>query len=446
MKRALDEAAQWCARLQAPDCSSQQHRQFQQWLQAHPDNVEAYAMAEALCWGLHERVESDARLSAMVDRALAMGQESGSTLHDLAELRGKSAVSDRSNGDDPKKFYEKNNLGPFQGNPGAASAERPNLNSVRKLKAIEPSVEPALPGFGHRSVQEPDLNHENPEAVLKILANSYKYVASRKHSTSNRKSTFRFRLRVPLAAAASVMMVALLGGLKLSQLTSSEELKYSSSMSDQLTIKLQDGTQTQLDVNSAVNVKMTAESRTVELVRGRAIFDVATDQSRPFSVTVDGSQVIALGTRFQIQRDAHRMVVTLEEGLVDVIGTSSGIVQRQHLNPGDQLKIDLSASSPWEISRVEVDAVTSWSRGRHVFRSTPLAAALDEVNRYATTKIRLGEPNLREMEVSGNFLIGDSRIVASAFVAALPLRMVDIGTELILFPVHAAALPKDLGG
>lgn len=444
MKRALDEAAHWCARLQAPDCSSQQHRQFQQWLQAHPDNVEAYAMAEALCWGLQERVESDERLTAMVDRALAMGVDHSDYPEEGIEREDISVASKQAASDDSKKSYDQVDR---KSDRLSRNSVRTEFEGFRDKKIIRFPAVQGLESLKSRSIRAMNLAPEKPAV---IPGNERGFSAhnspSQKDSSPARKSAFRFRLKMPLAAAASVMMVALLGGLKIPNFTTSEVLRYTSSKSEQLTVKLQDGTHTQLDVNSVVNVKMTTESRTVELLRGRAIFDVAHDQNRPFSVTVGDSQVVALGTRFQVQRDDQKMVVTLEEGLVDVIGTSSGIVKRQHLNPGDQLKVDLSASSPWERSRVEVDTVTSWSRGRHVFRNAQLAEALDEINRYATAKIRLGDPNLEEMEVSGNFVIGDSRLVASAFVAALPLRMVDIGTELILFPVHSASLSEESGG
>ncbi len=78
--------------------------------------------------------------------------------------------------------------------------------------------------------------------------------------------------------------------------------------------------------------------------------------------------------------------------------------------------------------------VTSWSRGRLVFRGTPLSDALDEVNRYGDRKVRLGDPELAQLPVGGNFIAGETDLIVSAFAAALSLRVVDGGSgEIILF-------------
>ena len=83
---------------------------------------------------------------------------------------------------------------------------------------------------------------------------------------------------------------------------------------------------------------------------------------------------------------------------------------------------------------VDTYMATSWSRGRLVFRGTPLAEALEEVNRYSTRKLRLADPSLASLPVGGNFIAGDSELIVSAFAAALPLRSVDGGGgEILLF-------------
>ncbi len=88
---------------------------------------------------------------------------------------------------------------------------------------------------------------------------------------------------------------------------------------------------------------------------------------------------------------------------------------------------------------VDAQMVTSWSRGRLVFRGTPLSEALEEVNRYGDRKVRLGDPELARMPVGGNFIAGETDLIVSAFAAALPLRVVDGGAgEIILFRRYRA--------
>jgi transmembrane sensor len=73
-----------------------------------------------------------------------------------------------------------------------------------------------------------------------------------------------------------------------------------------------------------------------------------------------------------------------------------------------------------------------------VFRATPLAVAVQEINHYAARKVRLGDPQLASLVVGGNFVAGDSESVVAAFAAALPVRVVDGGGELILFQRYEA--------
>jgi transmembrane sensor len=77
---------------------------------------------------------------------------------------------------------------------------------------------------------------------------------------------------------------------------------------------------------------------------------------------------------------------------------------------------------------------TSWSRGRLLFRGTPLAEAIEEVNRYSARKVRLADPSLADLAIGGNFIAGDSELIVSAFAAALPIRAVEGGGgEILLF-------------
>jgi len=71
-------------------------------------------------------------------------------------------------------------------------------------------------------------------------------------------------------------------------------------------------------------------------------------------------------------------------------------------------------SAKGAIRKVATDAArtTSWTTGRLVFRETPLAAAVAEVNRYSDRKVELVGPGLAERPVSGFFDVGDSESFA----------------------------------
>jgi transmembrane sensor len=202
-------------------------------------------------------------------------------------------------------------------------------------------------------------------------------------------------------------------------------------------VTLPDQSVVHLDVDSEIAVRMGDHSREITLTRGRALFDVARDRQRPFVVTAGGTRTTALGTKFQVAHDAERVVVVLTEGSVAVAPAnpdpaSFAASWEERLAPGEQLHVEGHAA-PRKTS-IDTFMATSWSRGRLVFRGTPLSEAIEEVNRYSDRKLRLADPSLAVLRVGGNFIAGDSELIVSAFAAALPLRSVDGGGgEILLF-------------
>lgn len=197
------------------------------------------------------------------------------------------------------------------------------------------------------------------------------------------------------------------------------------------TVRLEDGSIVQLDVASRFSARYDRKRRSLVLLDGRAVFQVAHDAGRPLTVKAGDGSVTALGTRFQVWRDGARTVVTLLEGSVAVArqarSGAAGDAQLQsdgqlaQLQPGEQLSWTENASG-WTRHVVDADAVSAWSRGRLVFRGAPLADVVKEVNRYATRPLELDGAGLGELPVHGNFVIGEAERTAAALEAALPLR------------------------
>ena len=239
------------------------------------------------------------------------------------------------------------------------------------------------------------------------------------------------RWAIPAALAASVAVAALAIGISRVSSPTHTATERVATADERRELVLEDGTVVHVDVRTELEVELTADARVVVLTKGRAIFDVAHDPQRPFSVSAGSGRVTALGTRFEVRHTDEQTIVTLAEGAVTVSGDLRGQRQTQRLEPGDQLRI--APRREWAKRRVDPAAATSWSIGRHVFRDERLADALVEVNLYAETKVRLADPALADLLVSGSFVSGDSEAVVAAFAAVLPLRVADAGDELLIF-------------
>ncbi|MBA4285047.1 MAG: hypothetical protein C0434_05900 [Xanthomonadaceae bacterium] len=196
-------------------------------------------------------------------------------------------------------------------------------------------------------------------------------------------------------------------------------------------LALADGSTVELDVGSAIEVELGDDQRRVALLRGRAMFSVAHDAARPFSVQAGEGRTVALGTRFQVDLRGDAVAVTLAEGSVAVSGTGRLEGRSERLQPGEQLSYGAEPQA-WAKREVDIQVATGWERGRLVFHGTPLSEALAEVNRYVEQPIRIADPALAGLPVSGNFIAGDSHLVASALVQTLPISAREQGQEIIL--------------
>lgn len=254
------------------------------------------------------------------------------------------------------------------------------------------------------------------------------------YDTANRRTSRRW---VMPAAVAATLAFAILGCLLVMQKFPAEQsVAYETAASERREVTLSDGSSIQMDIGTRLQVTMAADERVVDLLAGRAIFQVAHDTTRPFSVDAGGSRTTALGTQFQVQREEGQVTVTLTEGSVAVTPDHEDSQReswQERLVPGEQLTLNAATAQRYK-KFVDPAIVTSWRQGRHLFRATPLAEAVEEVNRYASRKVRLGDPALAELQVGGNFIAGDSEQIVAAFAAVLPVRIVQGGNnEIILF-------------
>jgi transmembrane sensor len=247
-----------------------------------------------------------------------------------------------------------------------------------------------------------------------------------------RRAWRNHELRYPIfvGLAASLVAVVVLTLVRLNHDHEVPARTFATVLGEQRTETLADGTTLRLNTQSVVDVRMTHHRREVMLRTGEAVFDVAKDASRPFVVSAGDGTVTAVGTQFQVRNVGGAVAVTLMEGRVQVARASRREVES--LNPGQQASFSQKASGI--VTRnVDVEALTSWMSGRLEFRSTPLETAVAEANRYSARKIRIGDPAISALLVSGTFRTGDVDAMAAAFEAAFAVRTESDGKEVVLY-------------
>ena len=203
---------------------------------------------------------------------------------------------------------------------------------------------------------------------------------------------------------------------------------YSTRAGERRIVTLADGSQIALDCRSEVRVAYSTHARELTLTRGQARFDVVHDFERPFSVTADGHEVVAMGTSFNVDLFGPNLLVTLIEGRIVVSSTPALSdatkveipLPRITLDAGEQ--VVFAPKTPPSVARVNLGQATAWENGEIVSENESLTMLVARINRYAQHAVVIGDPETGELHVSGVFHTGDINGFISTIVAYLPVR------------------------
>lgn len=197
-------------------------------------------------------------------------------------------------------------------------------------------------------------------------------------------------------------------------------LRYSTKRGEQHRVRLADNSFITLNTDTEVEVAFREDRRAIWLLRGQALFEVAHDQNRPFVVVAGGRQVTAVGTVFEVQVSGRRLDVTLVEGRVAVAPVSELAVPPEAvlLSPGQNLM--MQGTSPAQVASVDTRRELRWREGFVEFDNVTLADAVEEMNRYASSPIVIGDNELGKMRIGGVYRTGDSGRFLETVTKILP--------------------------
>lgn len=232
-----------------------------------------------------------------------------------------------------------------------------------------------------------------------------------------------------MSAIAAAVVLALAVGVWLHL----QPRVYETHIGERRVAVLSDGSKLSLDADSRVKVRYLGDRRELRLERGRALFSVAKDPSRPFTVLADGKAVRAVGTEFSVERLGGQVRVILYEGRVAVLADSARGVSEpvrigskratadQALRPGGELV--LSAGQPVALlGAADMGRSLAWEGGQLVFSDEPLSSAVERINRYAKRPIALADADAGEVLINGVFSAGDTDAFIEGVTAIFPLK------------------------
>lgn len=193
--------------------------------------------------------------------------------------------------------------------------------------------------------------------------------------------------------------------------------------------RLEDGSSLSLNAASRASVDFRPDARLVLLESGQAIFDVAHDPARPFRVSAGGGEIVALGTRFDVDMRRSGVAVTVLGGTVEIRQAPDRPAQ---LTAGQQILFgaDTGRTPPRTADLEEAEA---WQTGRLVFSERPLSDIVEAIARYRRRPLFIAGSSVGHLRLTGAFDLDDTDKVLTAMTETLPVKVVDLPFATVIY-------------
>ncbi|QNK66578.1 FecR family protein [Variovorax sp. PAMC26660] len=258
-------------------------------------------------------------------------------------------------------------------------------------------------------------------AIGQMMANNPALLSSHRQAGRRPLVARRAFLGAAASAAGVAGIAAICPPLGLWAPVSEWNADFRTATGEQRSVALAEGIDLTLNTQTSVQ-RQTVEGRTVgiDLIAGEAAVDMSSTR-QAFNVVAGAGRSEADAGRFEVRYLDGSACVTCIEGRVRVAHATGARV----LEAGQQLIYN--ADSLGKVAAIQPADVSAWRTGVLVFRQTPLARVVEEINRYRPGRVLLLAKRLKDREVSGRFA-----------VAALDTVLVQIQRS---YDLDARALP-----
>ena len=191
------------------------------------------------------------------------------------------------------------------------------------------------------------------------------------------------------------------------------------STGERRTLQLADGSQLELNVGTALNVRYDQKVRAIQLYQGEILARPASDvQRRPFIVHTEDGSILAHSNEFSIRKLAQQTRVGVLQASVEV-RPQRHLDRVLQLQAGQQVSFDQDDFARPHI--LPADS-TAWLQGMLSVNDWRLGDFIEELGRYRPGVLRCAS-SIRDMSISGAFRIDDTDIALANLPKTLPVRV-----------------------
>lgn len=185
--------------------------------------------------------------------------------------------------------------------------------------------------------------------------------------------------------------------------------------------RLRDGSRVALDTNTQLDVELGASERRVQLINGRARFEIARDDKRPLRVGLGQADAVAASGVFDASMRYGKVEVMVLEGSVDVAlpGAGSAAPRKRTARAGETVQIGADALT----AGATAPGAPDWISGRMLFGGVPLARVVAEANRRSPGKRLIADKSIAKLPVNGALRVADPAALAEELASIFNLKM-----------------------
>jgi transmembrane sensor len=298
-----------------------------------------------------------------------------------------------------------------------------------------------------------------PDKALPILQKIHRRLGVEDSVKGRKKNTAIVRKLYRLTAVAAsicilVISLFLLTGRRHEEkaqvvtatATAPRLVRLANSSDSVLPVTLADGSTVQMEKNSSLSYyePFINDRRDISL-KGIAMFKVAKDKKRPFTVYAGGIATTVLGTRFLVNATDNKEVrIRLLEGKVMVnAAPGSGMTMKDvYLVPGQEFSFDKNRQQ-YEVVEVHDQPMTAGTtaqpadKAELVFRKEPLDKVFQKVGHLYNVPLTFRKKELDGLYFTGTFLKSDNlNIVLSTICNVNDLLASKNGDTIIITKSH----------
>lgn len=194
---------------------------------------------------------------------------------------------------------------------------------------------------------------------------------------------------------------------------------YKTGVGQRRNLSLADGSQIQLNTDTAIDVSFEAAQRLIRLRSGEILIQTGKlGDQRPFFVETGDGRIQALGTRFSVHKLSGSTRVGVLEDRVSVQPADRSTTA-MILKAGEGADFDsrhVGLLHPFKSSAV------AWTNGQLIVLDARLGEVIEELGRYRSGILHC-DSRARDLRVSGTFRLDSTDAVLANLQASLPINV-----------------------